>query len=108
MDTEKVILFQIYQNSSFGNNEFSLSEFSEKFINQEIKNSFSSSISKLKFANAVEELEKKEILKKSSRHHLTTLNSWRLTKKSKQFFQILLEKNITDFESFKSEYNLRQ
>ena len=107
MDTEKVILFQIYLNSSYGNNEFSLSEFSEKFISEEIKNSLSYSISKLKFANAVENLEKNEILKKSSRHHLTTLNSWRLTEKSKQLFQILSEKKITDFENFKSEINLR-
>ena len=107
MDTEKVILFQIYQNSSFGNNEFSLSEFSEKFISEEIKNSLSYSISKLKFANAVEKLEKNEMLKKSSRHHLTTLNSWRLTEKSKHLFQILSENKITDFENFKSEINLR-
>ena len=63
MDIEKLILFQIYLNSSYGNNEFSLSEFSEKFIIEEIKNSFSYSISKLKFANAVEKLEKNEILK---------------------------------------------
>ena len=107
MDTEKVILFQIYLNSSYGNNEFSLSEFSEKFISEEIKNSLSYSISKLKFANAVENLEKNEILKKSSRHHLTTLNSWRLTEKCKHLFQILSEKKITDFENFKSEINLR-
>ena len=107
MDTEKVILFQIYLNSSYGNNEFSLSEFSEKFISEEIKNSLSYSISKLKFANAVEKLEKNEILKKSSRHHLTTLNSWRLTEKCKNLFQILSENKITDFENFKSEINLR-
>ena len=107
MDAEKVILFQIYLNSSYGNNEFSLSEFSEKFISEEIKNSLSYSISKLKFANAVEKLEKNEMLKKSSRHHLTTLNSWRLTEKSKHLFQILSENKITDFENFKSEINLR-
>ena len=107
MDTEKVILFQIYLNSSYGNNEFSLSEFSEKFISEEIKNSLSYSISKLKFANAVENLEKNEILKKSSRHHLTTLNSWRLTEKCKNLFQILSENKIRDFENFKSEINLR-
>ena len=107
MDTEKVILFQIYLNSSYGNNEFSLSEFSEKFISEEIKNSLSYSISKLKFANAVENLEKNEILMKSSRHHLTTLNSWRLTEKCKNLFQILSENKITDFENFKSEINLR-
>ena len=107
MDTEKLILFQIYLNSSYGNNEFSLSEFSEKFISEEIKNSLSYSISKLKFANAVEKLEKNEMLKKSSRHHLTTLNSWRLTEKSKHLFQILSENKITDFENFKSEINLR-
>ena len=107
MDIEKVILFQIYINSSYGNNKFSLSEFSEKFIIEEIKNSLSSSISKLKFANAVEKLEKNQTLKKSSRHHLTTLNSWRLTEKCKHLFQILSEKKITDFEDFKSEFNLR-
>ena len=107
MEAEKVILFQIYLNSSYGNNEFSLSEFSEKFISEEIKNSLSYSISKLKFANAVEKLEKNEILKKSSSHHLTTLNSWRLTEKCKHLFQILSEKKITDFENFKSEINLR-
>ena len=107
MEAEKVILFQIYLNSSYGNNEFSLSEFSEKFISEEIKNSLSYSISKLKFANAVEKLEKNEMLKKSSRHHLTTLNSWRLTEKSKHLFQILSENKITDFENFKSEINLR-
>ena len=105
MDTEKLILFQIYLNSSYGNNEFSLSEFSEKFIIEEIKNSFSYSISKLKFANAVEKLEKNEILKKSSRHHLTTLNSWRLTEKCENLFQIISENKITDFESFKSKFN---
>ena len=107
MDAEKVILFQIYLNSSYGNNEFSLSEFSEKFISEEIKNSLPSSISKLQFANAVEKLEKNEMLKKSSRHHLTTLNSWRLTEKCKNLFQILSENKITDFENFKSEINLR-
>ena len=107
MEAEKVILFQIYLNSSYGNNEFSLSEFSEKFISEEIKNSLSYSISKLKFANAVKKLEKNEILKKSSRHHLTTLNSWRLTEKCKHLFQILSEKKITDFENFESEINLR-
>ena len=107
MDAEKIILFQIYLNSYYGNNEFSLSEFSEKFISEEIKNSLSYSISKLKFANAVEKLEKNEMLKKSSRHHLTTLNSWRLTEKSKHLFQILSENKITDFENFKSEINLR-
>jgi len=107
MGAEKVILFQIYLNSSYGNNEFSLSEFSEKFISEEIKNSLSYSISKLKFANAVENLEKNEILMKSSRHHLTTLNSWRLTEKCKNLFQILSENKITDFENFKSEINLR-
>ena len=105
MDTEKLILFQIYLNSSYGNNEFSLSEFSEKFIIEEIKNSFSYSISKLKFANAVEKLEKNEILKKSSRHHLTTLNSWRLTEKCENLFQIISENKITDFGSFKSKFN---
>tara|TARA_E500000178_G_C16411981_1_gene483453 strand:+ start:168 stop:491 length:324 start_codon:yes stop_codon:yes gene_type:complete len=107
MDAEKIILFQIYLNSYYGNNEFSLSEFSEKFISEEIKNSLPSSISKLQFANAVEKLEKNEMLKKSSRHHLTTLNSWRLTEKSKHLFQILSENKITDFENFKSEINLR-
>tara|TARA_A100001015_G_C14496894_1_gene521436 strand:+ start:51 stop:368 length:318 start_codon:yes stop_codon:yes gene_type:complete len=105
MDTEKLILFQIYLNSSYGNNEFSLSEFSEKFIIEEIKNSFSYSISKLKFAKAVEKLEKNEILKKSSRHHLTTLNSWRLTEKCENLFQIISENKIIDFESFKSKFN---
>ena len=105
MEAEKVILFQIYLNSSYGNNEFSLSEFSEKFISEEIKNSLSYSISKLKFANAVEKLEKNEILKKSSRHHLTTLNSWRLTEKCENLFQIISENKITDFESFKSKFN---
>ena len=107
MDAEKIILFQIYLNSYYGNNEFSLSEFSEKFISEEIKNSLPSSISKLQFANAVEKLEKNEMLKKSSRHHLTTLNSWRLTEKSKHLFQILSENKITDFENFKFEINLR-
>ena len=107
MEAEKVILFQIYLNSSYGNNEFSLSEFSEKFISEEIKNSLSYSISKLKFANAVEKLEKNEILKKSSSHHLTTLNSWRLTEKCENLFQIISENKITDFENFKSEINLR-
>ena len=107
MDAEKIILFQIYLNSYYGNNEFSLSEFSEKFISEEIKNSLPSSISKLQFANAVEKLEKNEMLKKSSRHHLTSLNSWRLTEKSKHLFQILSENKITDFENFKSEINLR-
>ena len=106
MDAEKIILFQIYLNSYYGNNEFSLSEFSEKFISEEIKNSLSSSISKLQFANAVEKLEKNEMLKKSSRHHLTTLNSWRLTEKCKKFFGIISKKKVNDFEGFKSEFNL--
>ena len=62
MDIEKVILFQIYLNSIFGDNKLSLSEFSEKFLKEEIKNSLNISISKLKFASAVEILENNEIM----------------------------------------------
>jgi len=106
MDLEKIILFQIYINSSFGSNEFSLSEFSEKFVLEEIKNLHNSSISKLKFANAVEKLEKNEFIIQSSRHHLTTLNSWRLTEKSKKIFKDLSRRKVTSFDNFNSEFNL--
>ena len=107
MELEKIILFQIYLNSIFGNNEISLSEFSEKFIFEEIKNLPNSSNSKLKFANAVEKLEKNNYIFKSSKHHLTTLNSWRITKKCENAFKVISKNKITDFENFKSEINLR-
>ena len=106
MDLEKIILFQIYLNSSFGSNEISLSEFSEKFIFEEIKNLHNSSISKLKFANAVEELKKNKFIIQSSRHHLTTLNSWRLTEKSKKIFEIFSRNKVTNFDKFNLEINL--
>ena len=38
MQIEKIILYQLFLNSSYGNNEFSLTEFSEKFLNEEVKN----------------------------------------------------------------------
>ena len=107
MDIEKVILFQIYLNSIFGDNKLSLSEFSEKFLKEEIKNSLNISISKLKFARAVEILENNEIIKKSSKHHLTTLNSWRMTNKCKEKFNNLSNKKISNFEEFNLEFYLR-
>ena len=107
MDIEKVILFQIYLNSIFGDNKLSLSEFSEKFLKEEIKNSLNISISKLKFARAVEILENNGIIKKSSKHHLTTLNSWRMTNKCKEKFNNLSNKKISNFEEFNLEFYLR-
>ena len=80
MQIEKIILYQLFLNSSYGSNEFSLTEFSEKFLNEEVKNNYGEKIPKLKFSNAVEKLEKDDLIKRSSKHHLTTLNSWRLTK----------------------------
>ena len=40
MQIEKVILYQLFLNSSYGSNEFSLTEFSEKFLNEEVKNNY--------------------------------------------------------------------
>ena len=58
MQIEKVILYQLFLNSSYGSNEFSLTEFSEKFLNEEVKNNYGEKIPKLKFSNAVEKLER--------------------------------------------------
>ena len=66
MQIEKIILYQLFLNSSYGNNEFSLTEFSEKFLNEEVKNNYGE-ISKLKFSNAVEKLEKDKLIKRSSK-----------------------------------------
>tara|TARA_B100000941_G_scaffold286313_1_gene259656 strand:- start:13988 stop:14308 length:321 start_codon:yes stop_codon:yes gene_type:complete len=101
MNDKKIILYQFFLNSSFGHNELSLTEFSEKFIIDEIENNRSFKISKIKFFSAVESLEKDKLLIKSSKHHLTTLNSWRLTKKCKEKFQLIANKNVSSFEEFK-------
>ncbi|GIR91383.1 MAG: hypothetical protein CM15mP91_1530 [Chloroflexota bacterium] len=82
----------MFLNSSYGSNEFSLTEFSEKFLNEEVKNNYGEKIPKLKFSNAVEKLEKDKLIKRSSKHHLTTLNSWRLTKFAKKNFKLFLMK----------------
>ena len=102
MQIEKVILYQLFLNSSHGSNEFSLTEFSEKFLNEEVKNNYGEKIPKLKFSNAVENLEKENLITRSSKHHLTTLNSWRLTKYCEEKFQIISNKNIINFEDFES------
>ena len=104
MQIEKIILYQLYLNSSYGSNEFSLTEFSEKFLNEELKNNYGAKIPKLKFSNAVENLEKENLITRSSKHHLTTLNSWRLTKYCKKKFQIISYKNIINFEDFESNF----
>ncbi|MBK66469.1 MAG: hypothetical protein CL769_05920 [Chloroflexi bacterium] len=104
MDIEKIILFQIYLNSQYGNNEFSLSEFSEKFLSEEIKNSLNLTVPKLKFANAVKNLEENNLIKRSSKHHLTTLSSWRLTTNSEKKFEKISIKKINNYEDFKSNF----
>ena len=104
MQIEKVILYQLFLNSSHGSNEFSLTEFSEKFLNEEVKNNYGEKIPKLKFSNAVEKLEKDDLIKRSSKHHLTTLNSWRLTKYCEEKFQIISNKNIINFEDFEANF----
>ena len=103
MQIEKIILYQLFLNSSYGSNEFSLTEFSEKFLTEEVKNNYGE-ISKLKFSNAVEKLEKDKLIKRSSKHHLTTLNSWRLTKYCEEKFQIISNKNISSIEDFESNF----
>ena len=103
MQIEKIILYQLFLNSSYGSNEFSFTEFSEKFLNEEVKNNYGE-ISKLKFSNAVEKLEKDKLIKRSSRHHLTTLNSWRLSKFCEEKFQIISNKNISSIEDFESNF----
>ena len=102
MQIEKIILYQLFLNSSYGNNEFSLTEFSEKFLSEEVKNNYGE-IPKLKFSNAVEKLEKDKLIKRSSKHHLTTLNSWRLTKYCEDKFQIISNENISNIKDF--EFN---
>lgn len=104
MQIEKVILYQLFLNSSYGSNEFSLTEFSEKFLNEEVKNNYGEKIPKLKFSNAVEKLEKDELIKRSSKHHLTTLNSWRLTKYCEEKFKTISNENISNFEEFESNF----
>ena len=103
MQIEKIILYQLFLNSSYGSNEFSLTEFSEKFLNEEVKNNYGEKIPKLKFSNAVEKLEKDKLIKRSSKHHLTTLNSWRLTKYCEDKFQIISNENISNIKDF--EFN---
>ena len=102
MQIEKIILYQLFLNSSYGSNEFSLTEFSEKFLNEEVKNNYGE-ISKLKFSNAVEKLEKDKLIK-GPRHHLTTLNSWRLSKFCEEKFQIISNENISSIEDFESNF----
>ena len=104
MQIEKVILYQLFLNSSYGSNEFSLTEFSEKFLNEEVKNNYGEKIPKLKFSNAVEKLEKDDLIKRSSKHHLTTLNSWRLTKYCEEKFQNISNENISNFKEFESNF----
>jgi len=104
MQIEKIILYQLFLNSSYGSNEFSLTEFSEKFLNEEVKNNYGEKIPKLKFSNAVEKLEKDDLIKRSSKHHLTTLNSWRLTKYCEEKFQAISIENISNFEEFESNF----
>ena len=104
MQIEKIILYQLFLNSSYGSNEFSLTEFSEKFLNEEVKNNYGEKIPKLKFSNAVEKLEKDELIKRSSKHHLTTLNSWRLSKFCEEKFKVISNKNIFNFEEFESNF----
>ena len=104
MQIEKIILYQLFLNSSYGSNEFSLTEFSEKFLKEEVKNNYVEKIPKLKFSNAVEKLEKDKLIKRSSKHHLTTLNSWRLTKYCEAKFQISSNKNISSIEDFESNF----
>ncbi|MEC8440090.1 MAG: hypothetical protein VYD40_03965 [Chloroflexota bacterium] len=104
MQIEKIILYQLFLNSSYGSNEFSLTEFSEKFLNEEVKNNYGEKIPKLKFSNAVEKLEKDKLIKRSSKHHLTTLNSWRLSKFCEEKFKVISNKNIINFEEFVSNF----
>ena len=104
MQIEKIFLYQFFLNSLYGNNEFSLTEFSEKFLNEEVKNNYGEKIPKLKFSNAVEKLEKDKLIKRSSKHHLTTLNSWRLTKFCEEKFQNISNENISNFKEFESSF----
>ena len=76
--------------------------------NQQLKQQSSSSELSIQDKEAlfeqVEKLEKDELIKRSSKHHLTTLNSWRLTKYCEEKFQTISNENISNFKEFESNF----
>ena len=51
-----------------------------------IENIDDKSISKINFEKSINYLEENDFLFRSSKHHLTTVNSWRITEKTKKAF----------------------
>ena len=109
MNIEITILYCIFNNSNFGESELEFSEFSEIFLTQEIKNYSDDLIGKLSFIKHMNNLELKGFVVSSSKHHLTTVNSWRLSLKAKRIFERISRKGSIDFSVFKDqiETNLR-
>tara|TARA_B100001996_G_scaffold351142_1_gene310976 strand:- start:848 stop:1174 length:327 start_codon:yes stop_codon:yes gene_type:complete len=103
MNLEILIIYSIYNNSSFSHNDSYLTEFSETFIKEEIKNIHSKNVIKINFDKSIKNLESNGFLSRSSKHHLTTLNSWRITKKLEIRFREISknqEINLNFFENF--------
>jgi len=103
MNLEIFIIYSIYINSSFSSNDSHLTEFSESFLKEEIKNIDNKNISKLNFEKSINHLEENDFLFRSSKHHLTTVNSWRITEKTKKAFTDISknkEINLNEFKKF--------
>jgi arsenate reductase-like glutaredoxin family protein len=101
MKLEILIMYSIYKNSSYSHHNSSLTEFSESFINEEIRNIKENNISKLNFEKSINNLEESDFLVRSSKHHLTTLNSWRITEKTQKEFSEISKNDEINLNLFK-------
>ena len=100
MNLEILIIYSIYNYSPFSCNDSHLTEFSESFIKEEIKNIDDKSISKINFEKSINYLEENDFLSRSSKRHLTTVNSWRITEKTKKAFNDISKNKEINFQFF--------
>ena len=101
MKNKLILLYVFFANSSFCNSMASFSEFSELFLSQEINELDGIEFDKDVFEKSISALIEEGIIIQSSRQHLTTVSSWRITKKGENLFheKLIIDKwfNLKDF-----------
>lgn len=104
MKNKLILLYVFFANSSFCKSMASFSEFSELFLSQEINELDGIEFDKDVFEKSISALIEEGIIIQSSKQHLTTVSSWRITKKGEDLFheKQIINKwlNLEDFFKF--------